>query len=440
MSDAIEIKPAIRVRGLAMLPGDKSLSHRALIFAALSRGRCRIENLATGEDVRATIRVLRTLGIEIVLAPDGESASVEGRGGIFDWPSQPLDCGNSATTMSLMAGVLAAQPFESTLTGDESLSSRPMEYIADPLRELGAKIETGDNGRPPLKIYGGKLTGVPYKPKIASAQVKSAVLMAGLFATGTTVFHEALQTRDHTERLLSHLAPKGTVEIARIEKTISVKGDNGGIEPFEMVIPGDPSSAAFPIALATLLPDSSLTVPFVGLNAGRIGFFRHLQAMGAHLVMTRDAHSADATGGEPVGEIAVHSAKLKNVPVDPARIPAMIDEIPLLAVVLCLSERDWEISGAGRLREKETDRIRTTVEMLRCVGADVEETASGLKGRGGQKFTGGEVHCIKDHRIAMSAAVAGWCAESKVVIQCPEVVRISFPKFFELMEELVEYQ
>ncbi len=440
MSDAIHIKPAVRVRGLAVLQGDKSISHRALIFASLADGISRIENLATSDDVNATIRVLRTLGIEITLAPDGENASIEGRGGIFDQPSMPLDCGNSATTMSLMAGVLASQPFESILTGDESLSARPMNYIAEPLRKFGAVVETSENGRPPLKITGGKLTGVLYKPKIASAQIKSTVLLAGLFATGSTIFHESLQTRDHTERLISHLCEKGVIDIDRVEKTITVRKMQSPIEPFDIVIPGDPSSAAYPIALATLLPESSLTVPFVGLNAGRIGFFRQLQAMGAHLVMSRDPHSGKATGGEPVGEITVHSARLKNVPIDPARIPAIIDEIPLLAVVSCHSDRNWEISGAARLREKETDRIKTTVQMLEFMGAKVEETEDGLKGGGGQNFKGGDIPCIFDHRIAMSAAIAGWCSVSPTAINCPECIRISFPKFFDLMQNLVEYQ
>ncbi|MCX6646971.1 MAG: 3-phosphoshikimate 1-carboxyvinyltransferase, partial [bacterium] len=272
------------------------------------------------------------------------------------------------------------------------------------------------------------------------AQVKSAVLLAGLFATGTTVFHEPLQTRDHTERLLNHLCGKGIIEIDRIEKKLSVRGEVGCIRPFEMVIPGDASSAAYPISLATLLPESTLTVPFVGLNAGRIGFFRHLQAMGAHLIITHDASSVDATCGEPVGEITVQAARLKNVPVDPDRIPAMIDEIPLLAVVSCFSDRDWEIPGAARLREKESDRLKTTAEMLRFFGADVEETIDGLKGRGRQILMGADVPCIIDHRIIMSAAVAGWCAKTPSILHCPENVQISFPEFFKLMGDLVEFQ
>ncbi len=439
MKDTIQLKPAIRVRGLSVLPGDKSLSHRALIFGALTDGRSRIENLSTGDDIRATIRVLRALGISIILAPDGESATVEGRGGKFDAPGEPLDCGNSATTMRLMAGVLSSQPFKSVLFGDESLSNRPMKYVAEPLRQMGAEIETAPDGRPPLRIRGGSLTGIPWKPEIASAQVKSAGIIAGMFAAGDTVFHETLQTRDHTERFLEHLAGRELITVDRMEKTITVYGDQLPLPAFDIVIPGDPSSAAYPMALATLLPESSLTVPFIGLNAGRIAFFRHLQAMGAHLVITPDAHASRSTGGEPVGEIHLHSAKLKNVPLDPERIPAMIDEIPLLAVIACLSERPWEITGADRLREKETDRIANTATMLRSLGASVEELPDGLSGPGGQIFAGGRIDCMGDHRIAMAGAVAGWCAQGPTVIEGAGSVRVSFPGFFERMTDLVEY-
>jgi len=439
MSESIIIRPAVRIRGLAVVPGDKSLSHRGLILASLADGRCRLQNLSTGDDVRATIRVLRQLGVRITLDPDGDSAIVEGVGGNLDAPSEELDCGNSGTTMSLMAGLLATRPFESVLTGDESLVKRPMEYIAKPLREMGAEIHLSENGTPPVRINGGDLTGIPYKPAIASAQVKSAVIFAGLFAKGETVFHETLQTRDHTERLLSNLAGKGTVEIDRMDKTITVKGGELPLENFDLVIPGDPSAAAYPISLATLMKESTVTVPFVGLNAGRIAFYRHLQAMGAQLVMTPDPHGQDATGGEAVGEIMVISSSLKNVPVDPERIPALIDEVPLLSVIACISDRPWEITGARRLREKETDRIETTVGMLRSIGAEVEGLEDGMKGPGEQRIRGGVVDPGGDHRIAMCAAVAAWCASDETEILSPDCVRYSYPEFFEQMSELVEY-
>lgn len=440
MSDSIILRPAVRIRGLCVVPGDKSISHRALILAACARGRSRIENLATGEDIRSTIRALKQLGVRITLAPDGESALVGGVGGNLSAPEEPLDCGNSATTMRLLAGVLASQEFESVLTGDESLSRRPMDQTAEPLRRMGADVGTGPEGRPPLVIRGKPLTGIPHRMEVASAQVKSAVLLAGLFATGETVIHEALPTRDHTERLLDHLGGDELISIERLERTITVRGEMLPLRAFELVIPGDPSAAAYPIALTALLPESSLTGPFVGLNAGRIAFFRHLQAMGGHLVMTPDADAAEATGGEPVGEIAVHSTKMKNVPVPPERIPAMIDELPLLAVVSCLADREWEIRNAERLRVKESDRVATTAAVLRAMGAEIEEHEDGWSGPGGQELKGGEVESTGDHRIAMTAAVAAWCATGPTTLQGAESVSASFPGFFERMSDLVEHQ
>jgi len=439
MDGTIQIQPATRIRGLCVLPGDKSLSHRALIFGALSSGRVRIENLATGEDIKTTIRVLRSLGVPITVSPDGQSVSVTGIGGNFEAPDGPLDCGNSATTMRLMAGVLAAQPFQSILTGDESLSRRPMKYIADPLNKMGATVTTSPEGTPPLTINGGQLRGIAWQPKVASAQVKSAVILAGLFATGGTIFHAFQHTRDHTERLLEHLAGRDLILNDRFGKTIQVTGGKLPLPPFDIVIPGDPSSAAYPVALATLLPESSLTVPFIGLNPGRIAFYRHLQEMGAHIVMTQDPHGSASTGGEPVGEFHLHSAKLKNLPLDPDRIPALIDEVPLLAVVASLSELKWEIYGAARLREKETDRLATTADMIRGLGGEVEEFADGLRGAGSQVFPGGEVDCKGDHRIAMAAAVGAWCSKGPSKIKSAGSVKISFPRFFERMTELVEY-
>ena len=439
MADNIDLKPATRLRGLCVLPGDKSLSHRAIILGALSEGRCRIENLSTGEDVKSTIRVFRALGVHITLAPDGESATVEGREGRFDKPDAPLDFGNSATSMTLAAGILAAQPFETVLSGDESLLKRPMEYIAEPLRKMGADVTTSEGGRPPITIRGGKLTGITHKPEVPSAQTKSAIILAGLYATGATVIHELKKTRDHTERLLGNIAGREAVWVDRIDQTVTVRGDGLPLKPFDLVIPGDPSSGAYPIALACLLKESSLTLPFIGINPGRIAFMRHLQAMGARVIITPDPHTSQATHGEPVGEIMVHSAGLKNVPIDPLRIPAMIDELPLLSVVACLSENPWEIRGAGRLREKETDRIKTTVEMLKAIGAEVEELEDGLSGPGGQKFTGGEVQGRGDHRIVMSAAIAGWCAKDSTRIHGVDCVKISYPGFFETMLDLVEH-
>jgi 3-phosphoshikimate 1-carboxyvinyltransferase len=229
------------------------------------------------------------------------------------------------------------------------------------------------------------------------------------------------------------------INVDRVSRVITVYGERLPLRTFDLVVPGDTSSAAYPIALGSILPESAVTVPFVGLNAGRIAFFRHLQAMGAHLVMTPDPQAVQATGGEPVGDITVHSAKLRNVPVAPESIPAMIDEIPLLAVVACLADRPWEIRNAERLRVKETDRIRTTIEMLRAMGAEVEEFEDGMGGPGGQKFKGGRYDCLGDHRISMACAVAAWCATGPTELIGGEAVKISFPRFFQVMSEIVEH-
>lgn len=439
MTETITLQPAMRIRGVPVLPGDKSISHRALIFAACAQGRCRIENLATGEDIRSTTRALRALGIQITLAPDGESAIVEGRGGKLEAPDGPIDCGNSGTTMRLIAGLLAAQPLEVVLTGDESLSRRPMDQVTLALVRMGAEIETGPDHRPPLKIKGGDLRGISFRPEVASAQSKSAVIIAGLFAVGDTVIHEPLPTRDHTERLLGKLGVQNLIDVDRMSRSITVYGGRLPLRSFDLVVPGDSSSAAYPIALGCILPESSVTTPFVSLNPGRIAFYRHLQAMGAHLVLTPDAQALQATGGEPVGDITVHSAKLRNIPIAPERIPAMIDELPLLAVISCIADHRWEIRHAERLRVKESDRISTTVAMLRAIGADVEEFDDGLGGPGGQKLTGGKVDCAGDHRIVMAASVGAWCSKGRSELSGSESVKISFPGFFKIMDDLVEH-
>jgi 3-phosphoshikimate 1-carboxyvinyltransferase len=438
MTDTIEIHPAARIRGVSVLDGDKSLSHRALILASLSTGKCRIENLAIGDDVKATIRVLRQLGVGVDVSPDGRRAVVEGRGGKFQAPDLLLDCGNSGTTLGLISGVLASQPFTATLTGDESLRHRPVANLADALSLMGANVQISPEKTPPMIISGARLTGFAHNLQVASAQIKSAILLAGLFAEGSTIVREVLQTRDHTERLLGKLGGSHVVEVDRLARTITVHGGTLPLKRFDIVIPGDTSSAAYPITLALLLPESSVTVPYVGLNPGRTAFFRHLQLMGGSLIMEPDQGGSSTTGGEPVGDIVAHSSRLRNIPLDPERIPAMIDELPLLAVVSCVSDGPWEIRDVVRLRFKETDRIKTTVAVIRGMGGEVEEHEDGLSGPGGQVFAGGEVTSAGDHRIAMIAAVAGWLARGPSVLHGVECMKVSFPGFFDKMGELVE--
>jgi 3-phosphoshikimate 1-carboxyvinyltransferase len=340
--------------------------------------------------------------------------------------------------MRLIAGVLAAQPFVATITGDESLRHRPVAFLSEALNLMGAHVEISPDGTPPLTIRGGKLTGIAYTPKVASAQVKSAMLLAGLFATGTTVVRETLQTRDHTERLIGKLGGSSIVDVDRLNKIVSIHGGGLPFKHFDIVIPGDTSSAAYPIALAVILPESALTATYVGLNPGRTAFYRHLQLMGGQVVMEPDPRGSNVTGGEPVGDIVARSSKLRNIPLDPERIPAMIDELPLLSVISCLADGPWAIRDAVRLRVKETDRIRTTAAVIRGMGAEVEEHEDGLSGPGGQIFWGGEVKSEGDHRIAMIASVAAWCSRGPSIIHGADCVKISFPTFYERMQELVE--
>ena len=438
MPETIQLKPAARIRGKIVLPGDKSVSHRALILAALSDGQSRIENLAVGEDIQATIRVLGQVGVAIRIGGDRKSAVVDGCGGHFAAPAAPLDCGNSGTTMRLMAGVLAAQPFDSIITGDESLRHRPVAFLAEALNLMGADVGISDTGTPPITIHGGDLTGLVHSPEVASAQVKSAMLLAGLFAEGTTMVKEILQTRDHTERLLGKLGGPHVVDVDRLNRTVSVHGETLPLKHFDIVIPGDASSAAYPVSLAVILPESAITATYVGLNPGRTAFYRHLQLMGGSVVMEPDPRGSNATGGEPVGDIVARSSKLRNIPLDPERIPAMIDELPLLCVISCMADGPWEIRDAARLRVKETDRIRTTAAVIRGMGCEVEEHEDGLSGPGGQIFWGGEVWSEGDHRIAMIAAVAAWCSKGPSTIHGADCVKISFPTFYERMLELVE--
>jgi 3-phosphoshikimate 1-carboxyvinyltransferase len=438
MPDIVYIQPALHIRGTFIAPGDKSISHRALILASLTDGKCRIENLAPGDDVKATIDVLDRLGVKIRLGADARSAIVEGCSGRYLAPNGPLNCGNSGTTLRLVSGLLASQPYMATLTGDDSLKMRPVQQLADSLNQMGCNIETSPAGTPPLTIRGGPLTGITHNLKVPSAQIKSAIILAGLFARGTTVIRETLNTRDHTERLLGKLGGESVVEIDRLNRMVSVHGGSLPLKRFDIVIPGDASSAAFPIALATLLHDSSIKVPYVGINAGRTAFYRHLQLMGGRVVIEPDPRGTNPTGGEPVGEITASTSKLRNVPLDPDRIPAMIDELPLLAVISCLADGEWEMRDASRLRVKETDRVRTTAEVIRAVGGLVDEFEDGLSGPGGQMFKGGVVSSYNDHRIAMIAAVAAWCSKGPSIINGTNCVRISFPGFFERMQELVE--
>ncbi|MFC2075636.1 3-phosphoshikimate 1-carboxyvinyltransferase [candidate division KSB1 bacterium] len=421
-------EPLGSVRGELDLPGDKSISHRALILGALAKGTTTVGNLAPGEDVHSTRACLENLGVGF--RENGDDLIIEGRDLALSAPENDLDAGNSGTTIRLLSGVLAAQPFQCRLGGDRYLNKRPMKRIIDPLSLMGAKIES-ESGRPPLAINGGPLKPIDYQLPVASAQVKSAILLAGLQAHGETTVIETHPSRDHTERLL----PAFGVPVRKSGSgpfRISVDGP-ASLAGCNLTVPGDISSAAYLIGLAVALPDSEIIIRNVGLNPTRTAFLSLLQSAGADLNWETDHLEA----GEPVGDITARSSRLKAFTVTNELVPGLIDEIPLLALLATQADGETVISGAAELRVKETDRIAATVECLAGIGADVDETADGLIVRGPTDLTGGaQVGSHGDHRIAMTMTVAGAISRKAVTITDAGWVNISFPGFFSVIESL----
>lgn len=429
----VAIAPSRRIQGEVVVPGDKSLSHRALMFAALGRGASVLDHLGTGADVASTARCLRTLGVAV---ETGDGVRIEGLG-YEAWrgmvPSRPLDCGNSGTTMRLLSGLLAGAGIHATLMGDEGLSRRPMARVLRPLLHMGARChgrQEGDRQLPPLVFEGGALVGRHHDLPIASAQVKSCILLAGLFAEGTTSVREPGDSRDHTERLLAALGAR----IEREERSVVVEPLAAPLAALgEVRIPGDPSSAAFFVAAASLVEGGRLRLPGVSTNPTRAGFLRVLQRMGARIEVAEGYEVL----GEPAGDVHVRgTGELSATAVDADEVPALVDEIPLLAVVATQSEGATTIRGAGELRVKESDRLAVTAAGLRALGADVDELDDGLIIRGPTRLSGGHIDSAGDHRIAMSFAIAGLVAHEPVVIDGAEWVDISFPGFFEHLARL----
>lgn len=410
------------LRGEVRIPGDKSVSHRALMFSALADGTSRIHGFLEGEDTRATAAVLRQLGVRIDVAGDGERV-VHGVGlhGLRG-AAETLDCGNAGTGMRLLAGLLAGQAFDSTLVGDASLSKRPMRRVTDPLAAMGARIDTRD-GLPPLVIHGRQgLHGTRYHSPVASAQVKSALLLAGLYAEGETEVIEPHPTRDYTERMLHAFGWPVTFEPGRARLS-------GGhrLQATDVAVPADFSSAAFFLVAASIVPGSELYLPAVGLNPRRTGLLDALRLMGADI---RVEH-ARASGGEPVGDLVVRHAPLHGVELPEALVPDMIDEFPALFMAAAVAEGRTVVRGAAELRVKESDRISSMATGLRALGAQVEETPDGAIITGGT-LGGGSVETHMDHRIAMSFAVAGLVARQAVRINGCAHVATSFPGFMQL--------
>jgi 3-phosphoshikimate 1-carboxyvinyltransferase len=417
----LRIEPAPSIRGHFRLPGDKSISHRAALFGALADGATRVHNYSSAADCGSTLECLRALGVR--LHREGGEVTVEGQGPeAWKPPAGDLDAGNSGTTLRLLAGALAGRPFRTVLTGDESLRRRPVERVAAPLRAMGATATTTD-GRPPLTIEGGGLRGLTWESPVASAQVKTAVLLAGLQAEGVTTVREPAPSRDHTERML----PVFGAPVERGELTATVRGGTR-LRAAEITVPGDASSAAFLVVAALVLPDSEVQLDGVLLSPTRTAFLEILRTMGGR-VETR----LESTDPEPVGSIVASSSTLRGTTVDPAVVASLIDEVPALAVAACRAEGTFTLTDARELRVKESDRIATVVEGLGRLGARVRELPDGLVVEGGAPLRGARVRSHGDHRIAMALAVAALAADGPTEIDGADCVNVSFPEFFSLL-------
>ena len=421
------VTPPPSLRGEIAVPGDKSISHRALLFNAMARGTARVEGLLRAGDVLSTMRCLRSLGVRIDDDVSG-TVTVEGCAGRgFSAPAEVMDAGNSGTTMRLISGLLAAQPFASAITGDASLRRRPMRRIIEPLCLMGAAI-TGADGdtHAPLAIRGGGLHGIRYRMPVASAQVKSCLLIAALYAEGETVIEEPAATRDHTERMFRAMGAR-----VRTDGT-HVSVEPGELRAVEVRVPGDISSAAFWLVAAAIHPDADLTVRNVGVNPSRTGILDALRAMGASLEVTP---VADASG-EPVADLRMRSSHLRGTVVRGDLVPRMIDELPLLAVAGACASGQTEIRDAEELRAKESDRIQTTTGELRKLGAAVEELPDGMIVQGGTALRGAVCESHGDHRIAMAMAIAGLRAGGETAIDDAEAVDISYPQFWDTLRRI----
>jgi 3-phosphoshikimate 1-carboxyvinyltransferase len=425
----MRIEPAASLRGHIAVPGDKSISHRAVLLGAIGDGETSVRGFGRSGDTEATIAAVRALGVTVD-EDDVDSLRVQGAGlqGLHE-PGAPIDCGNSGTTLRLLAGILAGQQGRFELTGDESLRRRPVDRIAEPLVQMGATVES-DDGRPPLVIAGGELRGIRYELPVASAQVKSCILLAGLYAAGQTTVVEPLPTRDHTELMLEAAG----VRVIRRQRRISV-GPAERLRLGEVDVPGDFSAAAPFIVAATLLPGSELTIHGVGLNPRRTGLLDVLARMGARITVFNRRKRA----GEPVGDLEVRSAELTATTVTAEEVPRMVDELPLFALAAGTAHGESRVEGAQELRVKETDRIETVTTSLRALGIRVTASDDGLGVRGvPSRPKGGGMSSHGDHRIAMLGAVAGLVSREGVELQDAQAVAVSFPGFFELLDSVTQ--
>ena len=425
--NSIIIHPAKSLHGSVRLPGDKSISHRYAMLGAISEGTTKLENFSSGADCASTLRCLRSVGVEWERA--GGSVTIHGRGPKLEAPKEPLDCGNSGSTIRMLSGILAGQDFSSDLVGDESLSRRPMARIIKPLELMGAKISSSDGARPPLRLTGSRLKAIDYKLRVASAQVKTSLLFAGLYADGVTRVEEPIQTRDHGELALQAFG----AQIDRRMREVSIAGGQK-LRAIEATVPGDISSAAFFLCAAGLFRDSHLVVPGVLLNPTRARLLDFLAGLGLKITMSdlQEHH------GELVGTLQVQGGELKGARITAGDTAALIDEIPVLAAIAPYTAEGIEVRDAQELRVKETDRIASVAANLRLMGAEVEELEDGLRVPGKQKLHGASLDSFGDHRIAMAFAVGALRAEGETEIRGADAAVISYPEFFDALEELAE--
>jgi len=430
VSRATLVRPARTLRGAVRVPPDKSISHRYALMSALADGVTHIERYSTGADCLSTLSCLEALGVVVTrfAGADGLTVRIEGRPQGFTAATTEVDCGNSGTTMRLLSGLLASQPFTTTLVGDASLSGRPMRRVMAPLTEMGARIGARDGGRPPLRVTGGRLTGITHTPEVPSAQIKSAVLLAGLRADGVTMVVEPAPTRDHTERAL---AAFGVVVDRATAGRLGVTGGARLAGGLRLRVPGDPSATAFLAVAAAGLEGAAIDIDDVGLNPTRTALFDVLRRAGAAVTTTETG----TWHGEPVGRVHVATGTREAIIIVPHEVPLLIDELPALAALATFGG-SIEVRGAGELRVKESDRITALVDGLRAMGADADEYPDGFVVRGSRRLTGGAVDARHDHRLAMSFAVAALGATGPTEIHGAEVAAVSFPGFFETLDRL----
>jgi 3-phosphoshikimate 1-carboxyvinyltransferase len=431
MNDSLTLRPASSLQGTLRVPGDKSISHRALMLGALAEGETIIQGLLPGEDPISTARCLRALGAEITEINSTE-VRVRGTGlGQLKEASDILDAGNSGTTLRLMMGILASQPgLFSTLTGDHSLRSRPMGRVSNPLSQMGAQIWGRQGGKyAPLAILGQSLKPFHYHSPIASAQVKSAVLLAGLLTPGQTLVTEPARSRDHSERMLRAFGAKVYTDESL---TVAVEGP-ARLVGQTVIVPGDISSAAFWLVAASIVPGSELLLENVGINPTRTGILEVLQAMGADIQQLNPREQA----GEPVADLRVRSAQLRGTTMGGSLIPRLVDEIPVLAVAALAAEGKTIIRDAEELRVKESDRLAVMAQELRKLGAQIQEHPDGLEIQGPQQLTGASVSPYSDHRVAMSLAVASLLARGETTLENPECARVSYPDFWTTLNQII---